>query len=140
LAVLGEKDFQQLVVIKRLSKDLNLGVEIVAHPTVREQDGLAMSSRNKYLSEEERNSALSLSRSLQAARNMVAEGERRVDVLVARAKEMIEAEPHTRIQYVQVVDEETMTDIDEVTPKAVMAMAVFVGQARLIDNMRLWPD
>jgi pantoate--beta-alanine ligase len=140
LAVLGEKDFQQLVVIKRLSKDLNLGVEIVAHPTVREPDGLAMSSRNKYLSEGERNSALSLSRSLLAARNMVAEGERRVDVLVARAKEMIEAEPHTRIQYVQVVDEETVTDIDEVTPKAVMAMAVFVGLARLIDNMRLWTD
>ena len=140
LAVFGEKDFQQLVVVKRLSKDLNLGVEIVAHPTVREPDGLAMSSRNKYLSEEERNSALSLSGSLQAARNMVAEGERRVDVLVARAKEMIEDEPHTRIQYVQVVDEETVADIDEVTPKAVMAMAVFVGQARLIDNMRLWPD
>ena len=140
LAVFGEKDFQQLVVIKRLSEDLNLGVEIVAHPTVREPDGLAMSSRNKYLSEEERNSALSLSRSLQAARNMVAEGERQVDVLLARVKEMIEAEPHTRIQYVQVVDEETVADIDEVTPKAVMAMAVFVGQARLIDNMRLWTD
>ena len=140
LAVLGEKDFQQLVVIKRLSKDLNLGVEIIAHPTVREPDGLAMSSRNKYLSAEERNSALSLSRSLLAARGMVAAGERRVDVLLARAKEMIEAEPHTRIQYVQVVDEETVTDIDEVTPKAVMAMAVFVGQARLIDNMRLLPD
>jgi pantoate--beta-alanine ligase len=140
LAVLGEKDFQQLVVIKRMSKDLNLGVEIVAHPTVREPDGLAMSSRNKYLSEEERNSALSLSRSLLAARDMVAAGERRVDVLLARAKEMIEAEPHTRIQYVQVVDEETIADIDEVSPKAVMAMAVFVGQARLIDNMKLWTD
>jgi pantoate--beta-alanine ligase len=140
LAVFGEKDFQQLVVTKRLSKDLNLGVEIVAHPTVREPDGLAMSSRNKYLSEEERNSALSLSRSLLAARDMVAKGERRVDVLLTRAKEMIEAEPHTRIQYVQVVDEETVADIDEVTPKAVMAMAVFVGQARLIDNMRLWTD
>ena len=137
LAVLGEKDFQQLVVIKRLSEDLNLGVEIVAHPTVREPDGLAMSSRNKYLSAEERSSALTLSRSLLAARDMVTAGERRADVLVARAKEMIEAEPHTRIQYVQVVDEETMTDIDEVTSKAVMAMAVFVGQARLIDNMRL---
>ena len=140
LAVLGEKDFQQLVVIKRLSKDLNLGVEIVAHPTVREPDGLAMSSRNKYLSAEERNSALSLSRSLLAARDMVIAGERRADVLLARAKQMIEAEPHTRIQYVQVVDEETVRDIDEVTPKAVMAMAVFVGQARLIDNMRLWKD
>jgi pantoate--beta-alanine ligase len=140
LAVLGEKDFQQLVVVKRLSKDLNLGVEVVAHPTVREPDGLAMSSRNEYLSEEERNSALSLSRALLAACDMVAKGERRVDVLVARAKKMIEAEPHTRIQYVQVVDEETMTDIDEVSPKAVMAMAVFVGQARLIDNMRLIPS
>jgi pantoate--beta-alanine ligase len=140
LAVLGEKDFQQLVVVKRLSKDLNLGVEVVAHPTVREPDGLAMSSRNEYLSEEERNSALSLSRALLAACDMVAKGERRVDVLVARAKKMIEAEPHTRIQYVQVVDEETMTDINEVSPKAVMAMAVFVGQARLIDNMRLIPS
>ena len=140
LAIFGEKDFQQLVVIKRLSEDLNLGVEIVAHPTVREPDGLAMSSRNKYLSAEERNSALSLSRSLVTARDMVAAGERRVDVLLARAKKMIEDEPHTRIQYVQVVDEETVKDIDEVTPKAVMAMAVFVGQARLIDNMRLWTD
>jgi pantoate--beta-alanine ligase len=140
LAVLGEKDFQQFVVVKRLSKDLNLGVEIIPHPTVRESDGLAMSSRNKYLSEEERRSALSLSSSLLAARKMVAEGEHRVDVLRARVKEMIEAEPHTRIQYVQVVDEETMTDISEVTPRAVMAMAVFVGQARLIDNMRLWPE
>jgi pantoate--beta-alanine ligase len=140
LAVLGEKDFQQFVVVKRLSKDLNLGVKIIPHPTVRESDGLAMSSRNKYLSEEERRSALSLSSSLLAARTMVAEGEHRVDVLVARVKEMIEAEPHTRIQYVQVVDEETMTDISEVTHRAVMAMAVFVGQARLIDNMRLWTD
>ena len=140
LAVFGEKDFQQFVVVKRLSRDLNLGVEIVAHPTVREADGLAMSSRNKYLSEQERRSALSLSRSLWAARKMVAEGERRVDVLVGRAKEMIEAEPHTRIQYVQVVDEETMSDLSEATPGALMAMAVFVGEARLIDNMRLWPD
>ena len=140
LAVLGEKDFQQLVVIKRLSKDLNLGVEIVAHPTVRESDGLAMSSRNKYLSEEERGSALSLSRSLLAARKMVAGGERQVDVLLDKAKEIIAAEPHTKIQYVQVVDEDTMIDIAEVTPKAVMAMAVFVGKARLIDNMRLWTD
>ncbi len=139
LAVFGEKDFQQFVVVKRLSRDLNLGVEIIAHPTVRESDGLAMSSRNKYLSEEERRSALSLSRSLLSARKMVAKGERRVDVLVTWVKEMIEAEPHTKIQYVQVVDEETMCDLNEVTPKAVMAMAVFVGEARLIDNMRLWP-
>ena len=71
---------------------------------------------------------------------MVADGERRVDILVTRVKEMIEEQPHTRIQYVKVVDEETMSDISEVTPKAVMAMAVFVGEARLIDNMRLWPD
>jgi pantoate--beta-alanine ligase len=140
LAVFGEKDFQQFVVVKRLSRDLNLGVEIVAHPTVREADGLAMSSRNKYLSEQERGSALSLSRSLWTARKMVAEGERRVDVLVGRVKEMIEAEPHTRIQYVQVVDEETMSDLSEAAPGALMAMAVFVGEARLIDNVRLWPD
>jgi pantoate--beta-alanine ligase len=140
LAVMGEKDFQQLVVVKRLSKDLNLGVEIIPHPTVRESDGLAMSSRNTYLSKEERQSALSLYRSLLAAREMVKEGERRVEVLLDTIKAMIEAGPHCKIQYVQVVDEDTITDIAEVTPKAVMAMAVFVGKARLIDNMRLWPD
>lgn len=140
LAVMGEKDFQQFVVIKRLSKDLNLGVEIIPHPTVREPDGLAMSSRNTYLSEEERGSALSLYRSLLAAREMVKEGERRVDVLLDKVRGIIEAEPHTKIQYVQVVDEDSMTNIAEVTPKAVMAMAVFVGKARLIDNMRLWSD
>lgn len=140
LAVMGEKDFQQLVVVKRLSKDLNLGVEIIPHPTVREADGLAMSSRNTYLSKEERQSALSLYRSLLAAREMVKEGERRVEVLLDKIKAMIEAGPHCKIQYVQVVDEDTMTNIAEVTPKAVMAMAVFVGKARLIDNMRLWPD
>jgi pantoate--beta-alanine ligase len=140
LAVFGEKDFQQFVVVKRLSLDLNLGVEIVGHPTVREADGIAMSSRNTYLSKEQRRSALSLSRSLLTARAMVAEGERKVDVLLTRVREIIEAEPQTRIQYVQVVDEETMADISEVIPGAVMAMAVFVGEARLIDNMRLWPD
>ena len=139
LAVMGEKDFQQLVVVKRLSKDLNLGVEIIPHPTVRESDGLAMSSRNTYLSKEERQSALSLYRSLLAARELVKGGERRVGVLIDKTEAIIEAEPPCTIQYVQVVDEDTMTDIAEVTPKAVMAMAVFVGKARLIDNMRLWP-
>jgi pantoate--beta-alanine ligase len=140
LAVFGEKDFQQSVVVKRLSKDLNLGVEIIPHPTVRESDGLAMSSRNTYLSKEERQSALALYRSLLAARELVQEGERRVEVLIDRTKAIIEAEAHCKIQYVQVVDEDTMVDIVEVTPKAVMAMAVFVGKARLIDNMRLWSD
>ena len=140
LAVFGEKDFQQSVVVKRLSKDLNLGVEIIPHPTVRESDGLAMSSRNTYLSKDERQSALALYRSLLAARELVQEGERRVEVLIDRTKAIIEAEAHCKIQYVQVVDEDTMVDIVEVTPKAVMAMAVFVGKARLIDNMRLWSD
>ena len=139
LAVMGEKDFQQLVVVKRLSKDLNLGVDIIPHPTVREPDGLAMSSRNTYLSTEERQSALSLYRSLLAARELVKGGERRVEVLIDKTEAIIGAEPHCTIQYVQVVDEDTMNDIAEVTPKALMAMAVFVGKARLIDNMRLWP-
>jgi pantoate--beta-alanine ligase len=137
---MGEKDFQQLAVVKRLSQDLNLGVEIIPHPTVRESDGLAMSSRNTYLTKEERQSALSLYRSLLAAREMVKEGERRAEVLIEKTKELIEAQPHCKIQYVQVVDEDTLIDIAEITPKAVMAMAVFVGKARLIDNMRLWSD
>jgi len=140
VAVFGEKDYQQLAVVKRLSRDLHLGVEVVGHPTVREEDGLAMSSRNAYLSPEQRQSALSLSQSLLAARQMVAEGERRVPVLVERVKAMIEAKPHTKVQYAQVVDGETITDLTQVTPNAVMALAVFVGTARLIDNMRLWPD
>jgi len=140
VAVFGEKDYQQLVVVRRLSRDLHLGVEVVGHPTVREEDGLAMSSRNAYLSPEQRQSALSLSQSLLAARRLVAEGERRVPVLVERVKAMIEAKPHTKVQYAQVVDGETMADLAEVTPRAVMALAVFVGTARLIDNMRLWPD
>jgi pantoate--beta-alanine ligase len=140
VAVFGEKDYQQLVVVRRLSRDLHLGVEVVGHPTVREADGLAMSSRNAYLSPDQRRSALSLSQSLLAARQMVAQGERRVPVLVERVKAMIEAKPHTKVQYAQVVDGETMADLAEVTPHAVMALAVFVGTARLIDNMRLWPD
>jgi pantoate--beta-alanine ligase len=140
LAVMGEKDFQQLVVVKRLSRDLNLGVEIVPHPTVRESDGLAMSSRNGYLSKKERKSALSLYRALLAARELVKEGERRVETVIDKAEAILEAEPHCKIQYVEVVDEDTMTDMAEVTPKALMAMAVFVGKARLIDNMRLWSD
>jgi len=140
VAVFGEKDYQQLVVVRQLSRDLHLGVEVVGHPTVREDDGLAMSSRNAYLSPDQRRSALSLSQSLLAARRMVAEGERRVAVIVERVKAMIEAKPHTKVQYAQVVDGETMADLTEVTPRAVMALAVFVGTARLIDNMRLWPD
>jgi pantoate--beta-alanine ligase len=140
IAVFGEKDYQQLVVIRQLSRDLHLEVEVVGHPTVREEDGLAMSSRNAYLSPDQRRSALSLSQSLLAARRMVAEGERRVAVLVERVKALIEAKPHTEVQYAQVVDGETMGDLTEVTPRAVMALAVFVGPARLIDNMRLWPD
>jgi pantoate--beta-alanine ligase len=140
LAIMGEKDFQQLVVVKRLSRDLNLGVEIVPHPTVRESDGLAMSSRNAYLSKKERQSALSLYRALRTAREMVKQGERRAEVVIDKAEAILEAEPHCRIQYVQVVDEDTMNDMAEVTPKTLMAMAVFVGKARLIDNMRLWPD
>jgi pantoate--beta-alanine ligase len=116
LAVMGEKDFQQLVVVKRLSRDLNLGVEIVPHPTVRESDGLAMSSRNGYLSKKERKSALSLYRALLAARELVKEGERRVETVIDKAEAILEAEPHCKIQYVEVVDEDTMTDMAEVTP------------------------
>ena len=140
VAVFGEKDYQQLAVVRQLSRDLHLGVEVVGYPTVREEDGLAMSSRNAYLSPDQRRSALSLSQSLLAARRLVAKGERRVPVLVERVKAMIEAQPHTKVQYVQVVDGEAMVDLAEVTPRAVMALAVFVGPARLIDNMRLWPD
>jgi len=140
VAVFGEKDFQQLQVVRRLSRDLCLGVEVVGHPTVREPDGLAMSSRNAYLSPEGRRAATCLYRALLAARSLVAAGERQAATVLARVRQVIATEPMVSLQYAQVVDEDTMADVDEITPAAVLALAAFVEDTRLIDNMRLWPS
>ncbi len=139
LAVFGEKDYQQLKVIERMVRDLNLEVEIVPHPIVREPDGLAMSSRNVYLSPEERPSALSLYRALELARQRVAQGERRVAVLKKELEEFIASHPYTRIDYVEFRDPETLEEKEEVDGPTLLALAVFVGRARLIDNTVLTP-
>jgi pantoate--beta-alanine ligase len=136
-AVFGEKDYQQLKIIERMTADLNMDVKIIPGPTVRERDGLAMSSRNVYLSEEERKSALSLSKALNEVKKMVESGERDCEVLIRKAKEIIEREPHTRIDYVEIVHPLKLEVVKKIEDKAVIALAVFVGKARLIDNMKL---
>ncbi len=137
VALFGEKDFQQLVVIQRMVKDLNMDIRIIGFPTVREQDGLAMSSRNTYLSAEERISALSLSRGLARARELFQQGERSALVLIATVRQSIEKEKCAAVDYIKVCDIETLQDIETIARPAVMALAVKIGKARLIDNIVL---
>ena len=138
-AYFGEKDAQQLRVIKRMVLDLNLPVTIVAVPTVREPDGLAMSSRNTYLAPEERRAALVLYRALSSAEEIFGRGERRAGAILARMREIIEAEPLARIDYVAVVDDETLAPVEEIDRPVLVALAVFIGRTRLIDNIMLRP-
>ena len=137
VALFGEKDFQQLVVIKRMVKDLNMDIKIIGVPTVREQGGLAMSSRNTYLSVDERISALSLSQGLARARELFQQGERSAQVLIVTVREIIEKETCATVDYIKVCDIETLQDIDVISQPAVMALAVKIGKARLIDNIDL---
>jgi len=137
VALFGEKDFQQLAVIRRMVKDLDMPLEIVGLPTVREPDGLAMSSRNKYLSPDERQRALALSRGLGHARAMFDAGERRPATLVDEATRIIAADV-TRIDYVELRAADTLSPFtDRIDVPAVIAVAAFVGTTRLIDNLRL---
>ncbi|SFN12085.1 pantoate--beta-alanine ligase [Thermodesulforhabdus norvegica] len=139
IAVFGEKDYQQLLVIRRMVKDLNLDVEIVGHPTVRETDGLAMSSRNVYLSDEERKAALRLNQSLQMARDLLQKGINRAGDIISEVSGYISSDPRVRIDYVEIRDAETLEEIDVIDRPAVLALAAFVGSARLIDNTILRP-
>jgi len=134
VTIFGKKDFQQLVAIKRMVLDLNMDLEVVAMPTTREPDGLAMSSRNVYLKPEERESALSLSRSLKMAKAMYDEGERDAARIIEKVKAYIAGHPYTKIDYVQICDTTTMKDVSRLDGEAVIALAVRVGTARLIDN------
>jgi pantoate--beta-alanine ligase len=134
LAVFGEKDYQQLAIIRRMVRDLDFGIEIQGVPIVREADGLALSSRNAYLSPEQRVAALSLSRGLAAAEAAVKAGERDAQKIVALARAPIEAESLARIDYAELRDAEELTTIDRIEKRAVLALAVFVGTTRLIDN------
>ena len=134
LAVFGEKDYQQLAIIRRMVRDLDFAIEIASVPIVREADGVALSSRNAYLSAEQRRAARSLSSGLAAAEQAFAGGERRADALVAAARAPIEAEAQARIDYVELRDADELTQVDRVERPAVLAMAVFIGTTRLIDN------
>jgi pantoate--beta-alanine ligase len=134
LAVFGEKDYQQLAIIRRMVRDLDFGIEIAGVPIVREADGLALSSRNAYLSAPERQAALSLSQGLAAAEAQYRAGERSAARLVAAARAPIEAQPLARIDYVELRDADELSTIETAARRAVLAMAVFVGATRLIDN------
>ncbi len=134
VAVFGEKDYQQLAILRRMTRDLDFDIEIASVPIVREADGVALSSRNAYLSPTQRSAARSLSAGLAAAERAYAAGERRSDALVAAARAPIEAEAETRIDYVELRDAVELAPVSQVERPAVLAMAVFVGTTRLIDN------
>src|SRR5207245_6734259 len=133
-AVFGEKDFQQLAIVRRMVRDLNFKIDIIAVPTVREADGLACSSRNQYLSSDERKQAAVLHKSLLAAANA---GKTSVRELVALVRKTIGEAPLARIDYVELVDTESLQPLEVVRPNSLLAVAVFFGKTRLIDNIRL---
>ncbi len=135
IAFFGRKDAQQAILLRRMARDLDLDVRLDVRPTVREPDGLAMSSRNSYLSVDERRAALVLSRSLNEARAVIQAGERRPEAVRARMKALIETEPLARVDYAEIVDPETLGPADQVTEGTLVALAVFVGRTRLIDNI-----
>lgn len=133
-AYFGQKDAQQLAVIRRMVRDLDVGVTIIGCPIIREADGLAKSSRNTYLNEQERQAALVLNRSLQAGKALIEAGETNAQVIRQEIIKEIEKEPMARIDYVDVVDFDTITPIDTIQGTVLTAIAVFIGKTRLIDN------
>jgi pantoate--beta-alanine ligase len=134
VALFGEKDFQQLAVIRRMVTDLNLPVEIVGMPIVREADGLAMSSRNVYLSPVERRQALTLSQALAVARRMAGDGIRDGATIIAALRELFANCPDARIDYLQICHQATLSEQTRVDEDSVLLLAVFIGKTRLIDN------
>lgn len=133
-AYFGQKDAQQLCVIKKMVKDLNFDVEIVGCPIIRESDGLAKSSRNTYLSSEERNAALCLSKSLEIGKNLIFNGETSVNVIKSEIENAIRKEPLAKIDYVEIVDFNSLEEITTVKAPLLCAIAVYIGKTRLIDN------
>jgi pantoate--beta-alanine ligase len=136
-AVFGEKDFQQLAIIRRMVRDLNFQIEIIGAPTVREPDGLACSSRNQYLSAAERGQATVLRRALLEAERLASDGECSASIIIEAAREIISSAALARIDYLAAVNAETLEPIERVGPNSLVAVAVFFGQTRLIDNIRL---
>lgn len=133
-AYFGQKDAQQLAVIRRMVRDLNMNVEVVGCPIIRETDGLAKSSRNTYLSPEERAAALVLSRAVKLGRDLVAGGETSAAAVISAMTGLIEAEPLARIDYVQVVSWDSIEVVENIEGPILCAMAVYIGKTRLIDN------
>jgi pantoate--beta-alanine ligase len=134
VAIFGEKDYQQLVTIRQMTRDLNFDIEIIGMPTIREEDGLAMSSRNKYLSSEERKQALCLFSALNQVEKLFQGGEKNSKKLIDRAREIIRIQPAAAIDYVKVCHPETIEDLEWIDDKALMALAVKIEKTRLIDN------
>jgi pantoate--beta-alanine ligase len=137
MAVFGQKDYQQLTVISRMVEDLNMDIEIIGVHTVREQDGLAMSSRNSYLNPEERKSALCLKKSLDLADRMFQDGEKAASVIGEAVESLIKGHAFTEIDYVTLCDPATLEDIETLGDNCLLALAVRVGNTRLIDNCLL---
>ena len=133
-AYFGQKDAQQLAVIRRMVRDLNFDLEIVGCPIVREADGLAKSSRNTYLSEEERKAAVILHKGLSEGEKMVKSGEKDVEKIVEAIRKIIESEPLAKIDYVEMVDWDTLKPIEQIAGEVLTAVAVYIGKTRLIDN------
>ena len=133
-AYFGQKDAQQLAVIKHMVQDLSYGIEIVGCPIIREEDGLAKSSRNTYLNAEERVAALVLSKAIALGRDMVTRGEKDVETIIRAMKELIEKEPLAKIDYVEIVDWRTLENVTVIEGPILAAMAVYIGKTRLIDN------
>ena len=134
VAVFGEKDFQQLAVIRRMAADLDTGIEVVGAPIVREADGVAMSSRNAYLSADERAAARCLSRALASAREALAGGARDSNTILGAVRAELDREPLARVDYAELVDVDSLRSIERVSDSALLALAVFIGRTRLIDN------
>ena len=133
-AFFGEKDAQQLAIIKRMVRDMSYGIEIVGCPIIREEDGLAKSSRNTYLNEEERKAALCLSKAIFFGQSLVEKGETDANKVLGEMKNLINKEPLARIDYVEAVDGVTMMPVDKIEKDTLVAMAVYIGKTRLIDN------
>jgi len=138
-AFFGQKDAAQLAVIRRMVQELNFRVEIVACPIVREPDGLAMSSRNAYLNPEERGRALVLQRSLQRARQEFQAGERMAAKLISAAKDVLAREPHVALDYLEIVDPDTLDPVERISQTTLVAVAAYIGSTRLIDNIVIDP-
>ncbi len=134
IAIFGQKDYQQLTIISRMVMDLNMDIRIIGVPTVREPDGLAMSSRNAYLTRDQRPSALCLKKSLDLAKKMVEGGEKDVGKIITAIENLIREHPFTEIDYVNICNPVTLDDIKEIKDEALLALAVKVGNTRLIDN------